>query len=49
MKTSSSIVTPSPMKVWLWILQFRPIETPLWISTKGPILVLSPIRQPLHT
>ena len=46
MNTSSSIVTPSQMKVWLWILQFAPIEAPRWISTNVPIRVLSPIRQP---
>ena len=37
MKTSSSIVTPSQMKVWLWILQAAPIAAPRWISTKVPI------------
>ncbi len=46
MKTSSSIVTPSQMKVWLEILQFCPIFAPFWISTKVPILLSSPISQP---
>ena len=46
MNTSSSIVTPSQMKVWLEILQFLPIFAPFWISTKVPILVWSPISQP---
>ena len=27
-KTSSSIVTPSQMNEWLWILQFAPITAP---------------------
>src|SRR5690348_14140668 len=46
MKTSSSRVTPSQMKVWLEILQFLPTFAFFWISTKAPILVLSPISQP---
>ena len=46
MKTLSSIVTPSQMKVWLEILQRRPTFTPFWISTHAPILVSSPISQP---
>src|SRR4030067_2810508 len=46
MKTSSSIVTPSHMKVWLEILQFLPIFAPFCTSTKVPIFVLSPISQP---
>ena len=46
MKTSSSIVTPSQMKVWLEILQFFPTFAPFWISTKVPILLWSPISQP---
>ena len=41
MKTSSSMVTPSQMKVWLEILQFLPMVAFFWISTKAPILVLS--------
>ncbi len=45
-KTSSSMVTPSQIKVWLDILQFLPIKAFFWISTKGPILVPSPMRQP---
>ena len=35
-KTSSSIVTPSQMKVWLEILQRAPIEAFFWTSTKRP-------------
>src|SRR5512140_3692133 len=46
MNTSSSIVTPSQMKVWLEILQFFPIFAPFWISTKVPILLWSPISHP---
>src|ERR1019366_833132 len=46
MKTSSSIWTPSQMKVWLEILQFSPTLAFFWISTKAPILVLAPIEQP---
>ena len=46
MKTLSSMVTPSQMKVWLEILQFLPTAAFFWISTKAPILVLSPISQP---
>ncbi len=45
-KTSSSIVTPSQMNVWLWILQRAPTTAPLWISTKVPIRVSSPMRHP---
>src|SRR5438034_8484383 len=45
-KTSSSISTPSQMNAWLSILQFAPTMTPRWISTNGPICVLSPMRQP---
>ena len=45
-KTSSSIVTPSQMKVWLWILQAAPITAPRWISTKVPIRVREPISHP---
>ena len=44
--TSSSIVTPSQTKVWLWTLQRAPIRAPRWISTNGPIRVASPISQP---
>ena len=35
-KTSSSIVTPSQMNVWLWILQRAPTTAPRWISTNVP-------------
>src|SRR2546428_4905387 len=45
-KTLSSMVTPSQMNVWLEILQFLPILAFFWISTKAPILVLSPTSQP---
>jgi N utilization substance protein A len=45
-KTSSSISTPSQMKVWLEILHAAPITAPRWISTKEPIRVLSPMRHP---
>src|SRR3954447_17533073 len=45
-KTSSSIVTPSQMNEWLWILQFEPITAPRCTSTNGPMRVLSPILQP---
>ena len=44
--TSSSIVTPSQMNEWLWILQRAPTVTPRWISTNGPIRVPSPIEHP---
>ncbi len=44
--TSSSIVTPSQMKLWLWILQRAPTFAPFWISTNVPIDVSSPISQP---
>ena len=43
MKTRSSIVTPSQMKVWLEILQRRPTVAFFWISTNAPIWVSSPI------
>ena len=43
MKTSSSMVTPSQMNVWLWILQFLPMKAFFCTSTKVPILVLSPM------
>ena len=33
-------------KTWLWTLQSAPITAPRWISTKVPIRVRSPIRQP---
>ncbi len=46
MKTSSSMVTPSQMKVWEEILQCPPMTAPFWISTNVPILVSSPIVQP---
>ena len=45
-KTSSSIVTPSQMNVWLWILQRAPMTAPRWISTNGPMRVSSPIAHP---
>ena len=45
-RTSSSIVTPSQMNVWLEILQRAPIDAPRWISTKSPICAPSPIRHP---
>ena len=47
-KTSSSIVTPSQMNVWLWILHRAPMTTPRWISTNGPIRVSSPIDAPVQ-
>ena len=46
MNTSSSMVTPSQMKVWLEILQRRPMLAPRWISTKVPIREPSPTLQP---
>ena len=46
MKTSSSTVTPSQMKVCEEILQFLPIKAFFWISTNVPTLVPSPIVQP---
>ncbi len=46
MKTSSSMVTPSQMKVWLEILQFLPTAALFWTSTKVPIFVFSPILHP---
>src|SRR5437879_3450002 len=45
-KTSSSMLTPSQMNVWLWILQRAPTRAPFWISTNVPISVSSPIVQP---
>src|SRR6266478_1947166 len=45
-KTLSSIITPSQMKVWLETLQLRPTTAPFWISTNEPIFVPSPISQP---
>ena len=45
-KTPSPIVTPSQMKVWLWILQSAPILAPRWISTKVPMRERSPMLQP---
>ena len=44
--TSSSIVTPSQTKVCDEILQRRPTTAFFWISTKVPIFVPSPMRQP---
>src|SRR5207244_7754973 len=46
MRTWSSIVTPSQMKVWLEILHRRPTFAFFWISTNVPIFVSSPISQP---
>src|ERR1035438_4350592 len=46
MKTLSSIVTPSQIKVWLEILQRLPIVAFFCTSTNAPILVSSPISQP---
>src|SRR5713226_5244691 len=46
MNTSSSMVTPSQMKVWLEILQRFPTLAFFWISTNAPILVSSPISHP---
>ncbi len=46
MKTSSSIATPSQMKVWDEILQRAPMVAPFWISTNAPTLVSSPMAQP---
>jgi len=46
MNTSSSMLTPSHTKVWLEILQLRPIFAFFCTSTNAPILVLSPISQP---
>lgn len=43
---SSSITTPSQMNVWLCTLQRAPMTAPRWISTKVPIRVSSPMRQP---
>ena len=40
------MVTPSQMKVWLEILQRRPMVAFFWISTKAPIFVSSPISHP---
>jgi hypothetical protein len=45
-KTSSSIVTPSQMNVWLWILQLEPMAAPRCTSTNVPMRVSSPIVQP---
>jgi hypothetical protein len=44
--TSSSIVTPSQMNVWLEILHRAPIEAFFWTSTNDPTRESSPIRQP---
>jgi hypothetical protein len=44
--TSSSITTPSQTKECDEILQDAPMRAFFWISTKGPILVWSPIVQP---
>jgi hypothetical protein len=46
MKTLSSMVTPSQMKVWLEILQDLPTLAFFWISTNAPIFVWSPISHP---
>jgi hypothetical protein len=45
-KTRSPISIPSQMKVCDWTLHSAPITAPRWISTKVPIRVRSPIRQP---
>ena len=45
-KTSSSISTPSQTNVWLEILQRAPMRAPFCISTKVPMRVSSPTRQP---
>src|SRR6266545_7042535 len=46
MRTWSSIVTPSQMKVLLETFHRRPIFAFFWISTNVPIFVSSPISQP---
>jgi hypothetical protein len=46
MKQSSSTVTPSQRKLWLEILQRAPTTTFFWISTKAPMRLSSPTRQP---
>ena len=38
MNTPSSSVTPSQMKLWLEILQWRPMTAFRWISTNAPTL-----------
>src|SRR4029079_18990924 len=45
-KTSSSIVTPSQMNVWLWILQRAPTAAPRSIPTNRPRRVSSPLETP---
>src|SRR5438132_4568206 len=44
--TSSSMATPSQMKVCEEILQSEPIVAFFWISTNAPIFVSSPISHP---
>jgi hypothetical protein len=44
--TSSWISTPSPMKVWLSVVQRAPTDAPRWISTNGPMRVSAPMRHP---
>ena len=46
MKHSSSIVTPSQMKVCDEILQRSPMNAPFWISTNAPIREPSPTSHP---
>src|SRR5271157_1413362 len=46
MNTLSSIFTPSQMNVWLETFTLFPITAFFWISTKVPILELSPIVHP---
>ena len=46
MNTSSSMVTPSQMKVCDEILQRLPTSAFFWISTNEPIFVSSPMRHP---
>ena len=36
MKTSSSIRTPSQIKLWLEILQLAPIEARFWVGDEHP-------------
>src|SRR5213593_2734620 len=46
MKTWSSIVTPSQIKVWLETLHRWPTLAFFWISTNAPIFVSAPISHP---
>ncbi len=45
-KTSSSIVTPSQIKVWLETFTLLPIFAFFWISTNAPTLLSLPIVHP---